>query len=532
MSAFFSVPYYLSYVIFFPLIGTLVLMFVPKDRTMAMKEFGITVSGITFLLSLVLLARFDSSNTDYQYVHSFPWIESLNISYAVGIDGISIWLVLLTTFLTPVALLASMDAIQERVREFVAMMLLLEVGMLGVFCSIDLFLFYVFWEAMLIPMYFIIGIWGGGNRIYAAIKFFLFTMAGSLLMLIAIIWLGYFASTMPGGSFTTDVARLNAIGPQVPIGIQSWMFLAFALSFAIKVPLFPLHTWLPDAHVEAPTAGSVILAGVLLKMGTYGLLRFCLPFFPQATMMFMPYISALAVIGIVYGALVSMVQTDVKKLVAYSSVSHLGFVVLGIFALTEAGIQGSIIQMVNHGLSTGALFLIVGMIYERRHTRLISEFGGLAKVMPVFAVAFMIVSLSSIGLPGLNGFVGEFLVLLGAFTSPHLSIWYTVAAATGVILAAVYILWMYQRVVLGKITNPLNEKLTDLTRREKLVLAPVLLFIVWIGVYPSTFLQQSASGTRKIVEHVHRYTAAATLSTIPSRSDGTEHVTPTAALDE
>jgi len=365
-----------------------------------------------------------------------------------------------------------------------------------------LFLFYIFWEAMLIPMYFIIGIWGGENRVYAAIKFFLYTMFGSLLMLVAIIWLGYYASIQPGGHFTADLIRLYDLGPTIPLGIQTWMFLAFTLSFAIKVPLFPFHTWLPDAHVEAPTAGSVILAGVLLKMGTYGLLRFCLPLFPQSAVLFMPYISGLAVIGIVYGALVSMVQTDMKKLVAYSSVSHLGFVVLGIFALTEEGIQGSIIQMINHGLSTGALFLIVGMIYDRRHTRLISEFGGLAKVMPLFSIALLVVSLSSIGLPGLNGFIGEFLILLGAFHSTFISHWYAGIAATGVIFAAVYLLWMYQRVVFGNVTNPANQGLKDLSVREIAVLVPVLLFIVWIGIFPGTFLKQSASATRHLVSTV------------------------------
>ena len=382
------------------------------------------------------------------------------------------------------------------------MILLLEAGMLGVFSSLDLFLFYIFWEAMLIPMYFIIGIWGGANRLYASVKFFLYTMAGSLLMLVAILWLGNYASHLPNGTFTTNLEKLYAVGPQIPRGIQAWMFLAFALSFAIKVPLFPFHTWLPDAHVEAPTAGSVILAGVLLKMGTYGLLRFCLPLFPQSSVTFAPYISLLAVIGIIYGALVSMVQTDMKKLVAYSSVSHLGFVVLGIFALNDQGIQGSVIQMVNHGLSTGALFLIVGMIYERRHTREISEFGGLAKVMPLMSIALFIVSLSSIGLPGLNGFVGEFLILLGAFQSTYLSQWYTVIAALGVIFAAVYLLWMYQRIIFGKISNEANEGLTDLSNREIILLVPILLFIVWIGVYPNAFLKTSSSSSHRIVQQV------------------------------
>ncbi|HEY7751904.1 MAG TPA: NADH-quinone oxidoreductase subunit M, partial [Ignavibacteriaceae bacterium] len=363
-------------------------------------------------------------------------------------------------------------------------------------------LFYVFWEAMLIPMYFIIGIWGGERRIYAAVKFFLYTMAGSLLMLVAIIWLAVYASEFTG-YFTTNLVELYSIGPTIEHTIQNWMFLAFALSFAIKVPLFPFHTWLPDAHVEAPTAGSVILAGVLLKMGTYGLLRFNLPLFPEASIHFASVLSILGVIGIIYGALVSMVQTDMKKLVAYSSVSHLGFVVLGIFAMNEEAIQGAVIQMINHGLSTGALFLLVGMIYERTHTRAISEYGGIAKIVPVFSFALLFTSLSSIGLPGLNGFVGEFLILLGSFNSPVLnSWWYVVFATSGVILAAVYLLWMYKRVVFGEVTNQKLNSLTDLNKRELVVLIPIFLFIVWIGIYPSTFLKVSEKATQQVIEQV------------------------------
>jgi NADH-quinone oxidoreductase subunit M len=331
-------------------------------------------------------------------------------------------------------------------------------------------------------------------------------MFGSLLMLVAIIWLGYFASTLPGGKFTTDLIELYNIAPSIPAAIQGWMFLAFTLSFAIKVPMFPFHTWLPDAHVEAPTAGSVILAGVLLKMGTYGLVRFSIPLFPTATFEYLPYLAILGIIGIIYGALVSMVQPDMKKLVAYSSVSHLGFVVLGIFALTEEGLQGGIIQMINHGLSTGALFIIVGMLYDRRHTRLISEYGGVSKVMPVFAAMFMIVMLSSIGLPGLNGFIGEFLILIGAFKSDFLNHHaYAIFAASGVILAAVYMLWMYQRVMFGKITNPSNESLLDLSKREITVLVPIIIFIVWIGVYPSTFLNKSAASTKQLIEKIENF---------------------------
>ncbi len=492
----------LTFIIFLPLLGGLILMLFPGRSTVPVKLLGLVVSCFTLVASVYLYVKFDPSAPGMQFVKEVEWIHAFNISYSLGVDGLSLLLVTLTAFLTPIAMLSSWKAIEVRVKEYTIMLLLLETGMLGVFCATDLFLFYVFWEAMLIPMYFLIGVWGGGNRIYAAIKFFLYTMAGSLLMLVAIVWLGYYASTQPGGQFTTALLKLYQIGPTIPLSVQMWLFLAFALSFAIKVPLFPFHTWLPDAHVEAPTAGSVILAGVLLKMGTYGLLRFCLPLFPQSTMLFLPYIAALAVIGIIYGALVSMVQTDVKKLVAYSSVSHLGFVVLGIVTLTEEGIQGSIIQMVNHGLSTGALFLIVGMIYERRHTRAISDFGGLAKVMPVFSTIFMIVCLSSIGLPGLNGFVGEFLILAGTFRSSVLSPWFAIISSVGIILAAVYILWMYQRVIFGNVTKPENRDLKDLSAREVALLLPILLFIVWIGVYPGTFTNQSAQATKGIVSSV------------------------------
>ncbi len=492
-------PHLLTIIIALPVAGCLALLLIPNERLGAIRVTGLVFSLLTFAASLFLYSRFDASVATLQFVEKVQWIPNFNVYYFLGIDGLSLLLVMLTTVLTPLAMLSSWHGVDRRVKLFTIMMLLLETGMLGVFCTMDMFLFYVFWEAMLVPMYFIIGIWGGGNRIYAAIKFFLFTMSGSLLMLIAIIWLAYFCSTQPGGYFTTDLTRLYDTGPTVPLAIQQWMFLAFALSFAIKVPLFPFHTWLPDAHVEAPTAGSVLLAGVLLKMGTYGLLRFCIPLFPQSVVLFMPYISALAVIGIIYGALVSLVQTDMKKLVAYSSVSHLGFVVLGIFALTQEGVQGSIIQMVNHGLSTGALFLIVGIIYERRHTRLIADFGGLAKVMPVYSTIFLIVSLSSIGLPGLNGFIGEFLILLGAFHSSFLSHAYAIIAALGVILAAVYLLWMYQRVVYGKVTHSANEHLADLSRREIAVLVPILVLIVWIGVYPGTFLSKCELTTKRIV---------------------------------
>jgi NADH-quinone oxidoreductase subunit M len=494
----------LTITIFLPLVGVLLLLFADKGKNQFIKLVGFLTSLATFVISLYLYFAFESTMPGFQFLYEAEWIRGLNIRYSLGIDGMALLLILLTTFLTPVALLGTWNSIQERLKEYTIMILLLEVGMVGVFAALDLFLFYVFWEAMLIPMYFIIGIWGGQERVYAAIKFFLFTLFGSLLMLVAIIALGYAASSLPGGIFTTSFLDLQAIAPKFPAALQGWMFAAFALSFAIKVPVFPFHTWLPDAHVQAPTSGSVILAGVLLKMGTYGFIRFCLPLFPQASINFMPFLSILAVIGIIYGALVSMVQTDIKKLVAYSSVSHLGFVVLGIFSFTEEGMQGAIIQMVNHGLSTGALFLLVGMIYDRAHTRTMGDFGGVAKVMPVYAAAFLVISLSSIGLPGLNGFVGEFLILLGAFRSHFLdSALYAAFAATGVVFAAIYLLWMYQRVMLGPARQEgvyYGHKLTDINGREIVSLASIVFFVVWIGVYPGTFLSKSALISKEIVQ--------------------------------
>ncbi len=494
--------YLVSILLLVPLAGAFLLLFIDKEKTTVIKYFGLAIALIVFVISLILYFKFDSSNPNFQFNDKIKWIDNLNISYHVGIDGLSLLLVLLTTFITPLTLISSWSSIQKKVKEFTFFMLILEVGMLGVFVSIDLFLFYIFWEAMLIPMYFIIGIWGGERRIYASVKFFLYTMFGSLLMLVAIIWLAVYASASLG-HFSTDLVELYSVGPTIQHTIQKYMFLAFAFSFAIKVPLFPLHTWLPDAHVQAPTAGSIILAAVLLKMGTYGLLRFCLPLFPQAAITFAPYISVLAIIGIIYGALVAMVQTDMKKLVAYSSVAHLGFVVLGIFAMNQISIQGAIIQMVNHGLSTGALFFLVGVIYERTHTREISYYGGIAKIVPVYATALLIASLSSVALPGLNGFVGEFLILLGSFKSTVLnSWWYTVFAASGVIFAAIYLLWMYQRVVFGEIKNEKLRSLTDMTKRELLVFVSLLIFIVWIGIYPSTFLKVSERSTQKTIERV------------------------------
>jgi NADH-quinone oxidoreductase subunit M len=499
-------PGLLTAVTFVPTAGALALTLVPGRLVLVHRAGGLAVSLLALALSLPLWFRFDGDSADMQFEEFATWMPTLGVGYHVGIDGISLLLVLLTTFLTPIALASAWHAIEDRTKEFVVTMLLLETGMLGVFVSLDLFLFFVFWEAMLIPMYLIIGVWGGGNRIYAAVKFVLYTMVGSALMLVAILAL-YYQNGAATGVYTFDLPTL--VRWVMPPGLgQNLMFLAFALAFAIKVPLFPFHTWLPDAHVEAPTAGSVILAGVLLKMGTYGFLRFCLPLFPDASLLFAPLVFALAVVGIVYGAWVSTVQPDLKKLVAYSSVSHLGFVMLGLFTLNQQGVVGGLIQMINHGLSTGALFLMVGMIYERRHTRLIAEFGGLWKVIPAFSALFLVVALSSLGLPGLNGFVGEFLVLVGAF---QVSAWLAAIATSGIIFAAVYLLWMYQRVAFGEITREENRRLADLSGREWAVLVPVLVFIVWIGVYPVVFTGKTEATIAALLAQVESKASVATL---------------------
>jgi NADH-quinone oxidoreductase subunit M len=488
----------LTLITFLPVAGAALLLFMRKASPVAIRNIALIVSLLTLLLSLPLFSKFDSSNPGMQFAQSVPWIPSLGVQYHVGIDGISLFLVLLTTVLTPIAILSSWNSIEKRVREYYLFMLMLETGMIGVFVALDLFLFYVFWEVMLVPMYFLIGVWGGQRRIYAAVKFFLYTMVGSVLMLVAIIAL-YFLNGATTFDFPSILANLQSGNLVLNTSQQYWLFLAFFFAFAIKVPLFPLHTWLPDAHVEAPTAGSVILAGVLLKMGTYGIVRFCLPMFPEATRELTPLISVLAVVGILYGALVAMVQTDIKKLVAYSSVSHLGFVVLGIFALNEQGLQGAMYQMLNHGISTGALFLLVGMIYDRRHTRLIDEFGGLAAPLPVFSTIFMIVTFSSIGLPMLNGFVGEFLILLGAFNA---NVTFAVVATSGVILSAVYMLWMYQRVIFGEVTNPKNKQLVDLDLREKLILFPLVALIFWMGIYSESFLRKMDTSVNQVLLHL------------------------------
>ncbi len=497
----------LSLLIFFPLLGALAAIAVRKAE--AAKWVALITSIITFAISLVVYANFNAAAGGYQLVDQFPWIvlPGITFTYFVGVDGMSMLLILLTTFLSVVTIFGTWNSVQKSVPGFMALLMLLETGMLGVFCSLDLFLFYIFWEVILIPMYFIIGMWGGKRRIYAAIKFFVYTMAGSLIMLVAIIWLGIEAGHITG-HFTTDITKLLVVSRQLPIDVQHYLFLAFALSFAIKVPIFPLHTWLPDAHTEAPTAGSVILAAVLLKMGTYGLIRFCLELFPQAAFDYSTLFAVLGVIGIIYGALVSMVQTDVKRLIAYSSVAHMGFIVLGIFSMTREGLQGAVIQMINHGLSTGMLFMMFGMMYDRRHTREIKDYGGLAKTVPLFAAFFGIAIFSSVGLPGLNGFIGEYLTMMGSYYSPVLNSWsYGIWAASGVILAAVYLLWMYQRFVFGlpKGAHPAAahgadhaidtgheaHRTPDLHWRELVAVVPIVVFMIWIGIQPMNFMKTS-----------------------------------------
>ncbi len=486
----------LSFLIALPLLGALILAFVPRQNDKAVRWIALLIVLIEFAISVALFLGFRST-ADMQFVERAVWIPQLGISYYVGVDGLSLLLVVLTTFLMVIAVGGSWAGISERVKEYHIVFLILEAAIIGVFVSLDLFLFYVFWESTLIPMALLIGIWGHGRRIYAAIKFILFTMFGSTLMLVAILVL-VFAHRDATGALTFALPEI--LKTPVPLGLQGILFAAFALAFAIKVPMFPFHTWLPDAHVEAPTAGSVILAGVLLKMGTYGFIRFNMPLFPEAAHAFAPLLIVLALIGIIYGAIVSAVQRDIKSLVAFSSVSHLGFVMLGLFAFNAQGMSGGILQMVNHGLSTGALFLLVGMLYERRHTRLIADFGGVAKVMPIYAAFFLLVMFSSIGLPGLNGFVGEFLILVGAFQA---NVWYAAFAATGVVLSAIYLLWMYQRVMTGEVTRPENAALKDLSVREIALLAALVVFIIWIGVYPRTFLdpiQASVANLLSIVK--------------------------------
>ena len=481
---------------FFPLIGVLVLVLLAPHQKNAMRWTALITSLITFGISLWVLSQFGPAKSTNMAIQ-FPWfrLAGVPIEFYLDVDGLSILMVLLTTFLTPISILSTWRAIDEQVKGFLIFFLLLEVGMLGVFLALDLVLFYIFWEFTLIPMYFLIGIWGGKRRIYAAVKFFLFTMAGSILMLLAILYLG-----LQAGSFSQPELMANRA---LFAGAEMLLFLAFGIAFAIKVPIFPLHTWLPDAHVEAPTAGSVILAGVLLKMGAYGFLRFNLPLFPQASVQAAPIMAILAVIGIIYGGAVAFAQKDVKKLVAYSSVAHLGFVMLGIFALNNEGVSGAVLQMVNHGISTGALFLLVGMIYERRHTRELDAFGGLWKIMPIYAGITMVVTLSSMGLPALNGFVGEFTILIGSFGSKVLgSPWFAGVATVGVIIAAVYLLKMFEKIFLGPVTLEENKTLKDLSVREVITMVPLIVMIFWIGIYPKPFFDLINPAVEQLVQLV------------------------------
>jgi NADH-quinone oxidoreductase subunit M len=479
----------LSVITFTPLAGAVLLMAVPafKRSDDAVRWVANIFGTLGFLVSLPLWFKFDRAAAGFQFIEKSPWIPTIGVSYHFGVDGISTLLILLTTLLGEIAILSSWTAVHDRVRQYYVFLLLLQVGMIGVFCALDMFLFYVFWEVMLVPMYFLIGIWGGERRLYAAIKFFLYTLVGSVVMLLGILALYFRSKGLPGfeTTGTFDVTQWYAMAGSLPFELQKWVFLAFFLGFAIKVPMFPFHTWLPDAHVQAPTAGSVILAGVLLKMGTYGFIRFSLPLLPAATLWAVPWVVALSIVGIVYAALVTLVQKDMKKLIAYSSVSHLGFVMLGMFALNPLGLEGSVLQMINHGLSTGGLFLLVGIVYERRHTKEIAQFGGLAHVMPVYATITLVIFLASMGLPLLNGFIGEFMILQGAYAANRVWAYW---AVSGIVLGAAYLLWLYQRVFWGKITNEDNRHLVDLNVRELTTLVPLVALCFAIGIYPKPFL--------------------------------------------
>src|SRR5438094_1498651 len=506
----------LTIILFAPLVGMALLLFIPGENKQAIKWWANIVMFADFLVSLPLVFWFPSEAPDQQFkfIEDHEWIASIGAHYHLGIDGISFLLIMLTTVLGFLSVLSSWSAIEERVKEYYAMFMLLQVGMLGVFMSLDFFLFYVFWEVMLVPMYFIIGVWGGPRKLYAAIKFFLYTLAGSVLMLLGILTL-YLRYAKDTGHTTFNLLDLMSHSHAWPFAMQVWVFAAFAIGFAIKVPMFPFHTWLPDAHVEAPTAGSVILAGVLLKMGTYGFIRFSLPLLPQASAdpTVVKVMVWLSIIAIIYGALVSMMQRDMKKLIAYSSVSHRGFCTLGLFALNPHGLYGSVIHQINHGISTGALFLIVGLIYERRHTREIKEFGGLSNVMPVYATLFMIVMLSSIGLPLLNGFIGEFTILQGAFeVNWHWAAW----AVSGIVLGAAYLLWLYQRTMFGPCDNPKNQALKDLSFREVMTLVPLIVGAFWIGLYPKPFFNVLERPVTNIVERVNPGFFSAPVATGPA----------------
>src|SRR5438128_147902 len=486
----------LSIILFTPLVGAFILLLVNKQNENAIRWIANIVAFIGFAVSVPLWFWYNPQNADFQFVERLPWIPSVGAEYFLGVDGFSSLMVLLATLFGFIAILSSWTAITERVKEYYIFLLVLQTGVIGAFVSLDFLLFFLFWEVMLVPMYFLIGIWGSDRRLYSAIKFFLYTLVGSVVMLLGILAL-YFYNHSVTGAYTFDVTQFQQLN--VPYNLQWWVFLAFFLGFAIKVPMFPFHTWLPDAHTDAPTAGSVILAAVLLKMGTYGFIRFSLPILPEASRAFVPMMVVLSIIGIVYGALVALAQKDWKRLVAYSSVSHMALVMLGMFALNPVGITGSIFQQLNHGISTGALFLIVGIVYERRHTREISEYGGLSKAMPVYAAVFLVMTMSSIGLPTLNGFIGEFLILQGVFVVSK--VW-AAFAASGVVLGAAYMLYLYQRTMFGKIENPKNERLLDMGHREFVTFAPLLILAVWMGIYPAPFLHRLEKSVQHIVERV------------------------------
>jgi NADH-quinone oxidoreductase subunit M len=510
----------LSVILFTPLVGAILMLFVPRGNENAHRWLGNIFGFLGMIVSLPLITRFNdvahlaTASNQYSFVERYEWIPSIGASYHLGIDGISFLLVMLTTIIGAIAILSSWSAIQTRVKEYYMLMLLLQTGMLGVFMALDFFLFYVFWEVMLVPMYFLIGVWGSERRLYAAIKFFLYTLAGSVIMLLAILMMYFKTAEMyangqltqlmasnPGVRFPTfDIAVLTQATHYFDPVLQQWLFWGLFFAFAIKVPMFPFHTWLPDAHTEAPTAGSVILAGVLLKMGTYGFIRFSIPMLPEATKEYMPLMAGLSIFAIIYGALVCMMQKDMKKLIAYSSVSHMGFCTLGLFVLTPSGLAGSVIQQINHGISTGALFLIVGVLYERRHTRLISEYGGISTPMPNFAAIYLIMSLSSLGMPVLNGFIGEFVILKGTFEVNKM---WAAWAVLGIVLGAAYLLWLYQRVMYGPVTKEENTKLPDLNLREYACLVPLVLAAFWIGIYPKPFFRILEQPVKIIVQRVN-----------------------------
>jgi NADH-quinone oxidoreductase subunit M len=494
--------HYLSLILFTPLVGAFLILLINKQNENAIRWVANVVAFAGFVISVPLWFWFNPQGPDFQFIERAPWIPSIGADYFIGIDGLSTLLILLTTMMGSIAVLSSWNAITERLKEYYIFLLVLQTGMLGAFMSLDFLLFFLFWEVMLVPMYFLIGIWGSANRLYSAIKFFLYTLVGSVIMLLGILAL-YFYNHSVTGVYSFDVTLFHKLN--VPFDLQWWIFLAFFLGFAVKVPMFPFHTWLPDAHTDAPTAGSVILAAVMLKMGTYGFLRFSLPMLPEASRHFVPMMVLLSIIGIVYGALVALAQKDWKRLVAYSSVSHMAMVMLGMFALNPVGITGSIIQQLNHGISTGGLFLLVGVVYERRHTRDISEYGGLSKVMPVYAAIFLVMTMSSIGLPTLNGFIGEILILQGVFVASK--VW-AAFAASGVVLGAAYMLYLYQRTMFGKVENPKNERLLDISNREFMTFAPLIVLAVWMGIYPAPFLRRLESSVQHIIMRVSPQYAA------------------------